>query len=150
LHDLPDWGRKMAGAVARLAGILHLAEQGETNCTVSLTTLGNAVKLAKYFMQHALLAFELMGADPEIEDARLVLKWIERTRPTQFTQRAAHNALQGRFKRVEPLQRALTILTERHYLRLVETEQRAGPGRKPSTTYEVHPVLHNIQNIQNG
>ena len=144
LHDIDDWAGKMAGAVARLAGVLHMAEHGETCRSVSSATLAPAVTLGKYFMQHALAAFDKMGADPEIEDARHVVKWIERTRAAQFTQREAHNALQGRFKRAEPLQRALAILTERHYLRTMQAEPKSGAGRKPGAFYEVNPALQNI------
>jgi replicative DNA helicase len=148
LDEIDDWAGKMAGAVIRIAGLLHLVEHGDTCQTVSISTLTPAIALGKYFMQHTLAAFDLMGADPEIEDARYILRWIERTHPGQFTQRDAHNALQGRFKRVDALERALRILAERHYVRPVDNQERGGPGRKPSAAYDVNPALHNLQNIQ--
>jgi len=49
---------------------------------------------------------------------------------------------------VELLEVPLSVLEKHQYIRLEETESRTGPGRKPSPTYEVNPVVHQ-QNQQN-
>ena len=149
LHDIEDWGGKFAGAVARISGILHMAERGDTERTITAHTLQSAIKIGQYFAAHARAAFDLMGADAAMDDARCVLAWLQRKGLDTFTRRDAHHALQSRFQRKEPLITALGILEERHYIREREAKERAVTGRKPGPIYEVNPALQNIQNIQN-
>jgi hypothetical protein len=64
--------------MARIAGLLHVAEhQGSVSEPISETTMASAIRIGRYFTEHALGAFDEMGADPAVEDARYVLGWIE-------------------------------------------------------------------------
>jgi hypothetical protein len=91
-----------------------------------------------------------MGADPVIADAKHLLTWIIRETKTHFTKRDAFEGTKGRFRRVEAMEPALRLLTEYSYIRRREPENRAGPGRKPSPTYDVNPFsAHNSPNPQN-
>ena len=111
-----------------------------------------AVRIAEAFLvPHALAAFGEMGADPAVEEARYVLRWVERRGRDAFTVRELHQDAKGRFKKVRDLDRPLALLVEHGYLRRHEAEERPGPGRKPSTTFDVNPLWHphNPRNPQN-
>src|SRR5262249_2837373 len=76
---LAGWANKLAGAVARLAGGLHVAEHicnaGELSRHVGPATVENAIRLGRdYLLGHAQAAFGVMGADPRLEATRAVLR----------------------------------------------------------------------------
>jgi replicative DNA helicase len=144
LADMADWAGKAAGAVARISGLLHLAECVNDHApwehAVEATTVKAAIKLVQeYLIPHAKIAFADMGADPDIEAAKYVLDWFERTGMESFTKRDAHYSMQGKFKKVAELEPALKILIEYGYLR-EEEPNKQGPGRKPSPIYKVNPL----------
>jgi hypothetical protein len=147
LYAVREWGSKLAGATARLAALLHVAEHADTALTIRRTTMRAAILLARYCSAHALAAHAEMGADADSDGARALLAWLTRTRAETFRKREAHNALQGRFRRSNDLDKPIEILCERGYIREGMPEQRSGPGRKPSNEYEVNPALHNLQNV---
>ena len=94
LAHLAGWAAKLAGATCRLAGLLHLAGHLRDGWArpISADTFAGAIRLADYLIEHARAVFDLMGADPRIDDARWLLDWITRTNQTQFTRRDAHQA----------------------------------------------------------
>lgn len=142
LEFIKGWSSKLAGNLARLAGIFHLVEtQGNRPWDVPLAkeTMEAAIRLVMALIPHALLVFDAVGADPELEAARQVLAWIKRTAKTTFTARDAFNALKGRFKRMEELRPALKVLQDRHYIRQLSSVERMGPGRPQSPSFEVSP-----------
>jgi hypothetical protein len=102
----------------------------------------SAIRITSYFCAHALAAFDFMGVDQAVEDARTVLHWIERTRAARFTKREAFSGLsRSRFPKVGDLDRPLELLEQHGYIRPVPEPERTGPGRRPSPTYETHPAL---------
>jgi len=134
-----DWGSKYVGAVARLAGLIHLAEHGDGK-PIDGNTLDRAVMLGRYFADHALAAFDDMGADPLVDDARHVLAWIERTSNERFTKRDLFSAMsRGRFRKAGDLDPVLNLLTGYGYLRTAPVPERQGAGRTPSPAWLVHP-----------
>ena len=87
LAHLAGWAAKLAGATCRLAALLHLASHLRDGWAqpISADTFAGAIRLADYLVEHARAVFDLMGADPRIDDARWLLDWISRTnqRPVQ-------------------------------------------------------------------
>lgn len=81
LGTLQDWAAKLAGAVARLAGLLHLARCAANASllqeAVSDSTMAAAIRLGKFLIPHAKLTFERMGADNGLRDASKVLTWLK-------------------------------------------------------------------------
>jgi len=81
LGFMTDWAGKLAGAVLRISGILSLTEQvenlGEFSDKVRPQTMEQAIKIGHYFISHAKAAYCEMGADPELANAKRVLRWIE-------------------------------------------------------------------------
>lgn len=144
LGSMTDWAGKLAGHVARIAALLHLAsrafEDDAYGQSIDTVTISNAIRIGRYLLAHAIATFGEMGADPDIEDARRVLGWIERTGKTAFTQTDAYRDLRGHFKRPERLLPALKVLAEHGYIREQDQGERAGRGRKPAPAFDVNPL----------
>jgi hypothetical protein len=144
LAHLAGWAAKLAGATCRLAGLLHLAGHLRDGWAqpISADTLAGAVRLADYLVEHARAVFDLMGADPRVDDARWLLDWITRSGQTQLTRRDAHRAApRGRFPKATDLDPALALLEDHGWLRRVDVEA-PGPkgGRPPSSRFLVNPL----------
>ena len=110
LAHLAGWAAKLAGATCRLAALLHLAGHLRDGWAqpISADTFAGAVRLADYLVEHARAVFDLMGADPRVDDARWLLDWISRTNQAQFSRRDAHQAApRGRFPKATDLEPAL-------------------------------------------
>jgi hypothetical protein len=143
LAHLAGWAAKLAGATCRLAGLLHLADHLRDGWAqpISADTLAAAIQLAGYLVDHARAVFDLMGADPRVDDARWLLDWISRTNQAQFSRRDAHAAApRGRFPKATSLDPALALLEEHGYLRRVDADPAgAKGGRPPSPRFLVNP-----------
>ena len=137
-----DWAGKLPGAAARLAGLLHCADNPSNPWTVPISkeTMTAALSLAAVFADHALIAFDLMGGDPALEGARKVWRWVEKNRFPEFTKRDCFQTLRGTFKKVKMLEEPLGILTERNYLQAKEINSESGKGRK-SIRYFINPEI---------
>ena len=156
LAHLAGWAAKLAGATCRLAALLHLAGQparrlGPPDRRRHLRRRRPAVP--GYHIHHARAVFDLMGADPRVEDARWLLDWINRTSQAQFSRRDAHQAARGRFRKAGDLEPALALLEEHGWLRRVDADS-SGPrvaGHPPhgsSSTLCTPPQNpHNPQNL---
>jgi replicative DNA helicase len=144
LAHLAGWAAKLAGAACRLAGLLHLGAHLRDGWArpIGADTFAAAARLADYLLEHARAVFDLMGADPRIEDARWLLDWLRRTGQTQFTRRDAYRAApRGRFPKASDLDPALALLEEHGWLRRVDADA-SGPkgGRPPSPRFLVNPL----------
>ena len=141
-EHLTDWAGKLPGAVARLAGVLHVAtyatERPEA-VNVRIETMEVAIALAEILEDHALLVFNLMGADPAMDDARKLLAWINRDQAEQFTKRDCWHDLRGKFKKVNDILPALDILLETEHIVPIQSP-RSGPGPK-GEWFQVHPAI---------
>jgi hypothetical protein len=144
LAHLAGWAAKLAGATCRLAGLLHLAAHLRDGWArpISAATFAAAARLAGYLIEHARTVFDLMGADPRIDDARWLLDWIRRTNQAQFSRRDAYRAApRGRFPKATDLEPALGLLEEHGWLRRVDADASgAKGGRPPSPRFLVNPL----------
>ena len=143
LEHFTDWAGKAPGAAARLAGVLHAIKHahGEPwNAVVTVETMTDALEIMAVISRHSLAALDMMGADPTVAAARVVWKWVERNRLSDFRIRDAFNALRGTFPRVSNLQQALAVLEERGYIEISEPLP-VGPGRPQSPTVYVRPDI---------
>jgi hypothetical protein len=141
MEIMRDWGAKLAGATVRLAAVLHCVEYGPTG-EIDLPTLLAAIEIARYLVPHAEAVLNMMQAQEGAgdEDARYVLRWIERHGCREFTKSEAQHQGKRRFPKADDIDPALTELTRRGYIRLVPAEP-AGPGRPPSPKHEVKPAV---------
>lgn len=143
LELIADWGGKLHGAAARLAGLLHLVEYDSPHLhPICLGTMQQALGLASVLTEHAKAAFALMGADPDIECAKHILAWIVNRRVDAFQAREAFKAVEGRYRKMEPVKAGLSILEERAYIfpAQVPAREPGKAGRSPSPVYSVNPL----------
>jgi replicative DNA helicase len=154
LHYLADWAGKLAGGALRIAGLLHMADtlgQNGRIGQISDNELARAIRLAHYLLPHAQAAYAEIGADPAIDAAKTILRWIEKTDARTFTRRECYRGVRGPlFKSADDCDPALRLLADHGYIREQETVERAGPGRKASQPYETNPAVLLGQNGQNG
>jgi replicative DNA helicase len=152
LAHLAGWAAKLAGATCRIAGLLHLAGhlRDGWNQPIGADTFAGAARLADYLVDHARAVFDLMGADPRVDDARWLLDWISRTGQAQFTRRDAHAAApRGRFPKATSLDPAIGLLEEHGWLRRVDADP-VGPrgGRPASPRFLVNPLPRATETTQ--
>jgi len=145
LAGIADWVAKLAGAVVRLAGVLHLAtlapKAPPLDVPIGVETVKGAIKLGRFYLEHAKAAFAFMGMDADVENARYVLAWIERRGITEFSERDAYKGTQGRFQKVADLRPALEILVDRNHIREIPRAPTSGAGRPSSPRYQVNPLV---------
>jgi replicative DNA helicase len=147
LGHLADWGAKLAGALVRIAGLLEAATTpaGPWEAPIGAPTMAAALRFGDYLTAHALAAFDAMGADPELADARYLLAHLDRNRVERFTVRDLFSDLpRGRFGKVADLTAPLALLADHGYVRELEPPERKGPGRRPSPTFLVNPLAGSI------
>jgi hypothetical protein len=153
LGNISDWSGKVAGAIARIAGLLHLAtlaaQPEQWALCIGEDTMRSAITLGRYFIAHALVTFGEMGADPKLEMARHLLSWIGRQRRSCLTRRELFEGTKGRFREVVAMDPAIAVLLDHGFIRQRPSPPRDGPGRPPSSVYEVNPLWLS-QNAQNS
>ncbi|MBZ0095027.1 MAG: DUF3987 domain-containing protein [Sulfuricella sp.] len=137
---ITDWAGKFLGVVVRIAALLHIARHalvrpwGKEIC---LDDMSAALRMAEALSVHALAVFDLMGADPALDGARVVLRWIEREGKQEFTFRDCHYAHKTRYKRAAELEPVIDVLIERHFIR----PRVAKVAHRPSRKMEVNPAI---------
>jgi hypothetical protein len=138
---MTDWGGKLVGATLRIAALLNLAEHIRSGWDrpITLDTFTKAHLIGEYFTLHAQAAYDIIGADPAVSDARTLLDWIRRTGTERFTARDVVQALRTRFAKVTDTDPGLRVLESHGWIRRLPTPPRKGAGRTPSVAYEVHP-----------
>ena len=139
MEIMRDWGAKLAGATLRLAAVLHCIEHGPAG-PIRWPTIAAAVEIARYLVPHAEAVLNMMLAREKTaeDDARYVLRWIERHGRREFTKRDAQQHGKRRFPKANDIDPALAELTRRGYIRQRPVEA-SGPGRPPSPTFDVNP-----------
>lgn len=137
---LTDWAGKLPGAVIRITALLHIARHAlirPWEKEISINDMAAALRMAEVLSAHALVVFDLMGADPALDGARMVLRWIEREGKPEFTFRDCHYAHKTRYKRTADLEPAIDVLIERHFIR----PRMAKVAHRPSRKLEVNPAI---------
>ncbi|WP_404828738.1 YfjI family protein [Streptomyces dioscori] len=144
LGHVTDWAGKLAGAVARMAALLHLAEHlGEGYAhPVPETTMRAAIELGEYYTAHALAVFDVMGADPVLGRARSVLDALRDNGWQDVSRRDVFTVLsRSEVPTVADLEPALALLEDHGYLRSYQPERTGKRGRPPAPRMQVHPTL---------
>lgn len=144
LEGIADWASKFVGSTVRIAGLLHLAEHLQDGYARPITpqTADNAIRIGNYFLAHAQAAFSMMGVDQGVEDARSLLRWLERHKPPVFTRQEMFSGVsRSVFRKVADLDAPLRLLEEHGYILRLPAPERTGPGRPPSPSWRVHPSV---------
>jgi hypothetical protein len=165
LSHLAGWAQKLAGAVVRIAGILHVAdavvESQDVPPEISAETVQAAVTIGKeYLLPHAEMAFGVMYAEEQAEDARRAVAWLEAKWNSLNSQNQSgtrvvkvselHARVFGGRRKVNEVAAVVEVLVKHNYLEPVEDAPHPGRGRKPSTRFAVNPLLVAKAKVQNG
>ena len=146
---LPDWGSKLPGAVARIAGLLHLAEHGAKGLSlpISVNSVNASCVIGAYFKEHAIAVFGLMQEDRRFKLARQILDYFDRKKPETFKGRdIMHHTT---INLMEDVEQGLKVLIDRGYVREEATGglNNPGPGRPSGKTYRVNPKIFERKNV---
>jgi len=141
LGHMADWASKLAGHVARIAGLLHLAANVRTGWQrpVQVETVNDAIRIGHYLVAHARIAFEAMVMGPVVNDAAALLSWVADR--TSFTRREAYHSNTYRWPHAADVDPALQLLEDHDFIRKVPQKPTTGRGRPPSPKYIVNPQL---------
>ena len=133
LAEFAGWGSKLPGQLARIAGLMHLVEQQETD-QISLATMTLSLDLGALLIDHAIAAFGEMGIDQATSDAQQCWQWISGR--NSFTRGEISSAKRHVMKK-ERITAALTILAEQHLID--SSEGTPTPGTR-ERTYLINPL----------
>jgi len=140
LHHLVGWGSKLPGAVARIAGLFHLARSGREAAvkSISVDDVEAGITLGGFFADHARAVFSLMQESEEAIIARKILEAVKRHRFPVFKPRDILNTTG--IARVKEMNPGLEILEHRGYIRKLDPPY-SGFGRPEKDSYEVNPKI---------
>ncbi|MDT0476458.1 YfjI family protein [Streptomyces sp. DSM 41014] len=144
LGHISNWAGKLAGATARMAALLHLAEHGGGGYAhpVTADTMNAAIELGQYYTAHALAAFDAMGADNTTARAHSVLETLRTHRWSEVSKRDLMVKLsRSEFPTAADLDPPLNLLEDHGYVRAQPVVPTGGRGRPPSPRYLIHPRL---------
>lgn len=146
LRDMNGWGEKLRGMVARIAGLLHLAEHGQEG-TVDGDTLARAILIGDWAIAHAKVAFDSMGMVADRRGARAILETIREEEKVLVKRRDLHQRLKDRkaFKRVSSLDPGLALLVAEGWLTPVAKAKREG---RPSQEFTVNPDVFSSESFE--
>lgn len=151
LRPIMSWASKLPGKLARIAAALTLYDNSDAT-EVTGDYIAAAIAMAPYFIQHARLCLDLMGANREAQltPARDVLAWLRgREKPAEpFTVRDIQRGVQRKWALdggSEAIRGAVEHLADLGWVMRQEPDptKEGKPGRKPSPKYDVHPWIYN-------
>jgi Protein of unknown function (DUF3987) len=111
-EPIQDWTGKLSGAALRIAGLSHVITSGGDKLTIDKETVERSLDLCELLIPHAKAAFDLMSVDQAVNDAKYVYRWLLARGEDSFERRLCHKSLEGRFRKVERLEKALQILID--------------------------------------
>jgi putative DNA primase/helicase len=138
LESIGDWTAKLPGAAARIACLFELAERGPTTEAVNLDVTEKALQLCRLLIPHAQAAFGLLGADAFDGDAAAVVKWARDNRLLSFNKSACQKAMEGRFRSVARLDKAIERLEQSDIAKVEKVPNRHA---RPTTNVRMNPKL---------
>ena len=146
--DISDWAGKLAGAVLRISALLCRSsvmvsnpfEMDSADLVVSGETMANAIRIGRYYLEHARAAYSLMGADPAVKQCKYVLSAISKYGLTELNRRDIMRICRS-FKTAEEVQPVLNRLAEYGYLAVKDDGNYATGGRPANPTYLVNPAV---------
>ncbi len=142
--DMADWAGKLIGGTLRIAGLLcraSVTRKGSREggpLVVSAETMGAAVDLGNYFLDHARNVYNLLPEDAAIRKAQTILKMIKEKGLTEFNRRSIIRYSRA-FKKVGDVQPALDFLEDHWYIRSEGNNMSGNSQRLPM--YSVNPLV---------
>lgn len=145
--EIMGWAGKLLGNTLRIAGLLCRAGTWRPHELLTVTDplvvsgecMENAVKLARYFLSHALAVFDVIPEAEMYRKADRILGWIRNEQLTEFNRRGAMRGCRS-FKTAAEIQPVLDFLDDCGYISR-KPEKYAGGGRPPLPEYIVNPAV---------
>ncbi|MDG1287889.1 MAG: YfjI family protein [Rickettsiales bacterium] len=141
LYPLQGWAGKIAGFIARIAGLIHLAKGLNEFSEVDIETMQAALKIGKALIEHAKTAYKLIGLEPTERNAYTVFKFLEGYGLPQISRSELTIAMKHNMKSPE-LTEALKDLEGRH---IVSEHKEKGSGSRAITMYRISPRIHDAK-----
>lgn len=146
LERLQDWGCKLAGSTARIAGLFHVAKHGRQAIRfdeIAGDTMTRAVKMARFSIPHMLAVFEGMDKDGRFEAARRLWRVCVKNRdkradPNIVTAREMWHPLRGTYKTTEAVEPAIRTLIDHNWIVELPSSEHRRPG-SPSRRFRINP-----------
>ena len=143
--ELADWAGKLIGNTLRIAGLLCRAGTHRSHefldvpepLTVDGRTMSNAIRLGRYFLNHAQAAYSVLPEDTMFKQASRILTMLKERHLQEFDRRAAMRYCRT-FRTVAEIQPVLDFLDDYGYIAR-QPEKTVSPGRPPLPKYSVNP-----------
>jgi len=151
LSNMTDFASKLHGAVLRIAGLLHCMDYERliANEPVSMETMANAMDIGGYFLKHSMNAYDLMGADDPMKQARLVLRKLEQDPKPEYNRDAIYRlARKGSNDKIEIIEPIIDELIEHGYLYEVLLPSKSKRGAKPKPIYKLNPQHFKLNTVE--
>ncbi len=130
------WGGKISGHALRIAALLHVAEHGDDSTIINKSAIENALEICSILTLHAITAFRSMTTDPDIKDAKEILRWICDNNLSSFIKADLTKKMQNRIgMSAERIDKLLNLLVQRN---IVSTPIKQG---KKTLLYMVNPTI---------
>ncbi len=150
LAEMSDWAGKLVGNVLRMAGLLcragvfrsHDFMDDADPLVVDGQTMGNAIRLGKYYLNHAQAIYSVLPENAMYKKASRILQMITDNSMEAFNRRTAMRLCRT-FRTTAEIQPVLDFLEDYGYI--VQVPQKyAGSGRPPQPKYVVNPLTHKM------
>lgn len=146
--DIADWCGKLIGNTLRIAGLLCRAEVDRRfdfgsvlePLVVDGKTMENAIRLSRYYLNHAQAAYSVLPDNTVSVPAEKILKVIRERKLERFDRREMMRSCRA-FKTVAELQPVLDSLEDYGYIAR-QPEKPSVTGRPPLPKYLVNPAVH--------
>jgi hypothetical protein len=136
LRPVADWIARHPGRIARIAGILHLADADDST-VVGEGPMSRGGAIGSYLLAHSLVALR----EPD-EGMRRALRWLGRCEEATVTVRDLHRGPlggRGSAERARELARSLVDLGA--VRPQAGKPAPRGPGQPPSPSFDINPRL---------
>ena len=145
LEHIVDWGSKLPGAVARIAGLLHFADSADEfpGYEIKKDTINCAIMIGMYYCDHARAVFGIMKENSTVTTAKKILNYIKHHKPVEFKGRDLFD--HTNFQSMQDIQPGLNTLIEHCYIReICKHVDEKHKGRPAAVSYEVNPKTFSI------
>lgn len=139
LSQFTEWGAKLAGQAARVAGLIQIVMTGRNCDRVELEAVKRSIELMGLLVRHAKSTFQLLGADNVEADAIALMAWIRVNGLDEVERSRIQRELSGRFRTVSRLKDAAERLAEWNVLSIELS--RKNKGARSTPYYKVNPKL---------
>lgn len=137
-RDMREWGSKYIGLVLRIAGLLHIAADGDGD--IQMETVENAIQIGSYAFYHALYAYSILGADETVEKALHVVTKLRKLSVMRISRSDLYQKCRGRFFRdAKDMEPVLTLLEQHGYI-WMDIPAYSGVGRPSVGKIYVNPA----------